>query len=186
MVSVAPEGLRDDLLELGLDIIDIFTRSEAGSVADAEHVRVDRERLLAERRIENDVGGLATDPGKLLQLFTGTGNIAAIFVDQRLAEGDDILGLGVEQADRFDRFAKLFFAEIDHVSRRFYVLEQRLGRDVDAGISRLCREHDRDEQLIGVGRFELGSRRGVLLRQPMKKFEDLVALHSDSITSRIE
>jgi len=186
VVRVSSEGLRHDSLEPGLDLIDIFARSEAGSVADAEDVGVDRERLLAECRVENDVGGLAADPGKLLQLFAGTGDRAAIFADQRLAERDDILGLGVEEADGLDCLTQPFFAEIDHVLRRFHVLEHRLGRDVDAEIRRLCREHDRDEQLIGIGRFELGRRRRVVLRQPMEKFENLVALHSDSITSRME
>ena len=84
MVSVAPEGLGDDLLQLRFDLIDVLPRSEAGSVADPEDVRVDRERLFAESGVEDDVGGLAADPGKLLQLFTGTGYSAAIFVDQRL------------------------------------------------------------------------------------------------------
>jgi len=84
VVSVAPEGLRDNLLELRFDLIDVLSRSEAGAVADPEDVRVDRERLLAESRVENDVGGLAADAGKLLQLFTGTRHPTAIFVDQRL------------------------------------------------------------------------------------------------------
>lgn len=115
MVSVAAEGLRDNLLELRFDLVDILARREAGSVADPEDVRVDRKRLLAECGVENDVGGLAADPGKLLQLFAGVGDPAAIFVDQRLAEGDDVFGLGVEQSDGLDRVAQPFFAEIDHV-----------------------------------------------------------------------
>ena len=65
-MSVAAEGLGDDLLEPGLHFIDILTRREAGAVADAEDVSVDREGLLAERGVEDDIGGLAPDARKFL------------------------------------------------------------------------------------------------------------------------
>ena len=64
MVRVAAERLRDDLLELGLDLVDRLARREAGAVADAEDVRVDGERLLAEGGVEDDVGGLSADAGQ--------------------------------------------------------------------------------------------------------------------------
>ena len=85
MVRVAAERLRDDFLELGLDLIDCLARREAGAVADAEDVRVDRKGLLAERGVEHDVGGLAADAGQLLELFAGARDLAAMLVDQRLA-----------------------------------------------------------------------------------------------------
>ena len=77
-------------------------------------------------------------------------------------------------------------AELDHLLRSLDVLEQRACGDVDAGVGRLRRQHDGDEQLVGIVGFELGRRRGVRLRQPAEEFEDLVALHSEPITSRIE
>ena len=40
-------------------------------------------------------------------------------VDQRLAERDDVLGLGVEQTDGFDRVSQRFFAQIDHLRAAF-------------------------------------------------------------------
>ena len=99
VVRVAAEGLRHDLLELRFDLVDRLARREAGAVADAEDVRVDREGLLAERGVEHDVGGLAADAGQRLQLLAGARDLAAMPVDQRLAERDDVLRLGVEQAD---------------------------------------------------------------------------------------
>jgi len=66
-MSVAAEGLGDDLLEPGLHFIDILAGGEAGAVAHAEDVGVDRESLLAESRVEDDVGGLAADAGKFTQ-----------------------------------------------------------------------------------------------------------------------
>ena len=81
MVGVTAEGLGDDLLELGLYLVDVLARRETGAVADAEDVGVDRERLLAERGVENDVGGLAADPGQRLQLLAGARDLTAVPVD---------------------------------------------------------------------------------------------------------
>ncbi len=86
MVRVTAEGLRDDLLELRFDLSDRLARREAGAVADAEDVRVDREGLLAEGGVEHDIGGLAADAGQLLELLAGARDLAAVLVDQRLAE----------------------------------------------------------------------------------------------------
>ena len=67
VVCVAAEGLRHDLFEPGLDLIDILAGGEAGAVADPENVGVDRECLLTERGVEDDIGGLAADAGKFTQ-----------------------------------------------------------------------------------------------------------------------
>ena len=96
MVSVAAEGLGDDLFEPGLDLVDRFARCEAGAVADPEDVGVDRERFLAERGVEHDVGGLAADSGERLQLLSRAGDLTAVIADQRLRQRDDVLRFGVE------------------------------------------------------------------------------------------
>ena len=85
MVGVAAEGLGHDLLELGFDLVDGLARREAGAVADAEDVGIDRERFLAERGVEDDIGGLAADAGKRLQFLARARNLAAVIVDQRPA-----------------------------------------------------------------------------------------------------
>ena len=107
-------------------------------------------------------------------------------VDQRLAERDDILRLGVEQADGLDGLTEPFLAEINHLARGLDMLEEWFRGDVHARIGRLRRQHDGNEQLVGARRFELGRGRGVRLGQPPEEFENLVALHKASITSRIE
>ena len=186
MVCVAAERLRDNLVELGFDLVDGFARCQPRSVADPEDVRVDREGFLAERRVEDNVGGLAADSRQRLQLLAGSRHLAAVIADQRLAERDDVLRLGVEQADGLDRLAQPLFAEVDHLLRSFDALEQRPGGNVDAGVGGLRRQHDRDEQLVGIGGFELGGRRGVVLRQPPEELENLGLLHNALMTSRIE
>jgi len=186
MVRVTAEWLRHDSFELGFNLIDILARREAGAIADAEHVRVDRERLFAKGRVEHDVGGFPPDTGKRLQFLPSPRNFAAVIADQRFGKGDDILRLGVEQADRLDRVADLVFAQVDHLPRRPDMLEQGPGRDVDTRIGRLGRKHDGDQQLIRISGFELRGWRGVGLGQPPEEFENLLALHRASITSRIE
>ena len=186
MVRVAPERLRHDLLQFRFDVIDGLARRQPRPVAHPVDVGVDGEGLFAERRVEYDVCRLAADAWKLLQLFARARHLPAMMVDQRLAEQDDVFCLGVEQADRLDRVAQLVFAQLDHLPRRSDMLEQGPGRDVDARIGRLGRKHDGDQQLIRISGFELRGWRGVGLGQSPEEFENLLALHRASITSRIE
>jgi hypothetical protein len=180
VVRVAAEGLGHDLFELGFDLIDVLARREAGAVADAEHMGVDRERLLAERGVEDHVGGLAADAGKRLQLLAGARDFPAEAVDQRLAEGDYVLCLGVEEADHLDRVAEVVLAERHHLLGRLDSLEERPARDVHARIGRLGGQHDRDEQLKGIAGLELGRGRRIRLGEPAEEFENLVARHLSS------
>ncbi len=64
MVCVSAEWLRDDLFELGLDVINGLARREAGAVADAEDMSVDGKGFLPESSVEDDVCGLAADAGE--------------------------------------------------------------------------------------------------------------------------
>ena len=66
MVSVAAERLRDDFFEYGFDLVNRLSGREAGSVAYAEDVGVDRECFFAERGVENDIGGLSPDARQFL------------------------------------------------------------------------------------------------------------------------
>jgi len=177
VVGVPPERLGDDFLELCLDLVDRLSRRQTGAITDSENVSVDRKGLLAESRVENDISGLAADAGQSLQFFASAWNFAAMMVDQRLAERDDILRLGIEQPDRLDRITQIILAEINHLSRRLDMSEQGARRDVDAGVRRLCGKHDGDQKLVGTARFELGCRRGIGFRQPAEEFENLLALH---------
>ena len=63
VVRVQPEGLRNDLLQLELDLKHVLARGETGAIADAEDVRVDGEGFSVESSVENDVGRLPPDAG---------------------------------------------------------------------------------------------------------------------------
>jgi hypothetical protein len=82
VVGIEPEDLRHDLLELQLNLEHVLARREAGAIADAEDVRVDRKRLLTEGRVEHDVRRLPADTRQLLQLFPRGRNPAAMIADQ--------------------------------------------------------------------------------------------------------
>ena len=89
VVSVAPEGLRHDLLELRLDLVDILAGREAGAVADAEDMRVDGERLLAEGGVQYYVGGLACYSGQAKHLFHRLWDLATEFTHDNLGSAFD-------------------------------------------------------------------------------------------------
>jgi hypothetical protein len=137
VVRVTAEWLRHNSFELGFNLVDILARREAGAIADAEHVRVDRERLFAKGGVEHHVGGFSPDAGKGLQFLPSPRNFAAVIADQLFGKSDDVLRLGIEQADRLDRVAKMFFPEINHLLRSLDALEERAGCDIDACIRRL-------------------------------------------------
>jgi hypothetical protein len=145
MVRVTAERLWHDLLELSFDLVDGFAGRQTCAVADAKDVRVDGKSLFAEGGVEDDVRRLASDSGQRLQSLARPGNFTAVVVDQRLAKCDDVFRLRVEQADGLDCLAQPLLAQVDHLLRRFHVLEQRPGRDIDARISRLRREDDSHE-----------------------------------------
>jgi hypothetical protein len=186
VVRVPAKRLRDDLLELRLDLVDRLAGRKTGAVAHPEHVRVDRKGFLSESSVEHNVCGFAPNSREGLQLFARAGNLAAVSGDQRFTQRDHVPCLGVEQADGLDCGAKPLLPELDHLLRRLDALEERAGREVDAGVGRLGGEDHRDEQSVRVVMLELGRRRRVRLGQAAEELENLVALHRLPITSRIE
>jgi hypothetical protein len=185
VVRIQPEGLRNNPIKLELDAKRVLAGGKAGAVAHPEDVRVDGEGLLVEGGVENDVGRLPPDSRQLLQLFACARHLAAMVADERFGQGDDVLGLGVEQADGLDGVADPILAERDHLLRRLDVFEQGAGCDVHACVGRLGRQDDGHEQGVGIVVFQLGCRGGVVLRKPAEELENLILLHKASTTSRI-
>ena len=69
------------------------------------------------------------------------------------------------------------FAEIDHLLGRCDLAKQGTGGLVDAGIGRLRRQHDRDQQLIVVAIFQFRDRRRICFGQAAEKVEYLCLVH---------
>jgi len=110
VVRVQPERLRNDLFQFELDFEYILARGEAGSVAHPEDVRVHGEGFPVESRVENDVRRLPPDTRQLFQLLAPAGDLTVMIAYERFRQSDDVLGFGVEQADRLDRIAHPLFA----------------------------------------------------------------------------
>jgi len=110
VVRVEPERLGHDVLKLEFDLKNVLARRESGTIRDAEDVRVDREGFLMKGSVEDDVGCLAADAGEFLQFLSSTGHLAAVIADQRFGQSDDVLGLGVEQANCLDRATDVVLA----------------------------------------------------------------------------
>jgi hypothetical protein len=109
-------------------------------------------------------------------------DLACVLGDQDFRQLDDVLGLGVEQADRPDVLAKLFLPQFHHLLRCLDDLEQRAGRLVDADIRRLGRQHDRDQQGIGVGVFQFGLGGRIVGGKTAEEFVDVGGLHDRSLS----
>jgi len=186
VVGVAAEGPRDDLFQLRFNVERRLPRREAGAVADPKDMGVDCKRFLTPRGVEDHVGGLTAHSRQRFEQLARARNLAAMVADQRLAERDHVLRLGIEQPDRLDCLAQRLLAEIDHRPRSPDPLEQVASGEIDAGVGCLRRQNDRDQQRIGTDEVELGRRRRIGFGEPAEEFENLGFRHNSPITSRIE
>src|SRR3546814_19840457 len=119
------------------------------------------------------MGGRAPDARKFDKRVAVGGYFAAEVANEDFADRNDILRLRSEQPDRLDVLLQPILAKIDHLLRRLHLLKQPPRRLVHPDVGRLRREHDRDEQLIGVAIFELGLGAGVELGEAAVEFENI-------------
>jgi len=149
---------RHNLIKLALHFERRFSDCEAGAIADAEDMRVDRNRGLTESDVENDVGSLAADAGQCLERLTIARHLAPMLLNQLFRKGNNVLRLGAEEPDGLDQLAYPFFPERDHLLRRVGGGEQGGRSLVDPRIGRLCGENDGNEQRewVDVGKLPLG------------------------------
>ncbi len=156
MVRSNAERGRGFSLELFLDCKNGLSRRQSGAVSDAKNVRVDGKCFRAECAVHYDIGGLAANSGKLFQRIAIGGDLPAMLRDKLFREGDYIFCLGIEQADRLYMFFQSGLTERDHLLWCLDVLKQQSRRLVDPDIRRLCRQDDRNEQLIMVAEAQFG------------------------------
>lgn len=149
-----PKGRRSFCLELFFDRKRGLAGGEPGPVSDPENVCVDRKCFGAERAIHDDIGCLATHTWQLFKRIAIRRDLSAMFSDKNFRQGDHILGLGVEQADRLYVLLEAVHAERHHLRWCFHNLEQEPCRLVDPDVRRLRREHDSHKQLIIVAEVQ--------------------------------
>ncbi len=97
--------LRDSFLQLFFHFKRGFPGRDPGSVADAEKMGIDGDCRLSESDVEDDICRLPADTGEFFQLFPGLRDGAVVITYQRLAQLDDIFGLGFVKTDGFDIIA---------------------------------------------------------------------------------
>ncbi|MPL74144.1 hypothetical protein SDC9_19954 [bioreactor metagenome] len=154
------------VLDRALDRLDILARTDAGAVADAEDMGVDRLRGIVEPDVQHHIRGLAPHPRQAHQRGARGRHLATEALDEDRAELHHVLRLLPEQADGLDVLDQPLLAEGEHLCGRIGDLEQAAGGLVHPRIRRLRRERHGDEQGEGVGVLELPLRVGLGRREP--------------------
>src|SRR3546814_11640231 len=97
-------------------------------IGDAEDVRIDGDGMFAERGVEHDVRRLATDARQRFERFAIPWYFAAVQVQSLSTQADDVLRLGLIQADGLDVFLQPSFAQRRDLLRRVGPREPFPGR----------------------------------------------------------
>ena len=114
-------------------------------------VRVDADAVLpTPRALHRQISHLGTDTGQLAQLLDRLGNVSPVPVDDdpgRLLQVDDLLP---PEADGLDQLAEPIVGEAKQQQRRQSLALETFHRRRGDFVSRLGREHQRDEDLISA------------------------------------
>ena len=141
-------------LEACFNLVRIFAGGETRAVRNTENMCIDGDRGLPKRFVQNDVRGLASNAGQADQLIPRLRNLAAKFVDDHLAQRDDVFSLIAPQADGFDMTFNACETERQHLLWRIRDLEQRFRGFVDANICGLRRQGYRHDQSVRIDEVE--------------------------------
>ena len=101
-MSIGLEFVWREFEQAALDFFGVIARRQIRPIGDAKHVRVDRDRRLAEHRVQHHVRRLASDTGQRLQRCTIARNFATVLLHQRLRQPDHVARLGAIEAGRMD------------------------------------------------------------------------------------
>ncbi len=155
MVRVLLVLRRHHLLQFGFDLKRGLAGGHPGAVADAENMRIDRNCRFAESNVEHDIRGFAANAGKRFQRIARARHVPFILGKEPLRQRNDIFSLGTKKADGLDQFADAILPKRHHFLWRVSKRKQRRRRPVDARISRLSREHHRDQQCEWIAVLKL-------------------------------
>ncbi len=156
MMGTLQELFGHDRQQSLLDGLWRLAGGKAGSVGHPEDVGVDRDGWMAERRVQHDIGGLASDAGQRFQRFSALRNFSVMAFHQQSRQLMDIPGLGVEETKGADVVANCGLAERYHRCGGGGIGKKPFGRLVHADIGRLRGQHDGDQQGERVGVIQLG------------------------------
>src|SRR5579859_934709 len=177
VVRVAAEFLGHEFQQALFHLDHVGSGRDAGAIGDAEDVRIHRDRVLAERGIQNDVRGFAPDSGEAFEIVPVRWHFATEFFQQQRAGCEDIFGFRAVQADTLYVRRQSGFAEREDGLRRARRSKQPGGGKVHAPVGGLRRQDDRDQQFERRLVDEFGRRRRIGGAKAPENFRALVRVH---------
>ncbi|VXA85183.1 hypothetical protein AERO8C_20333 [Aeromonas veronii] len=186
VTPVQDEPVVNIQLELGghhfkqflLHLIHVLAYRKASAVRYPEDMGIDGDGGPAKGGVEYHVGGLAADAGQGFQRFAILRHLAAVALQQDGAGLDDVLGLGVEEANGLDVLLEPVHPEIQHCLRGVGHRIELVGRLVDADIGRLRREQHSNQQLERRVEVELCGGVGVVCPQSLEDLSAFLVVHA--------
>ena len=115
----------------------IFSRCQAGAVADAKDVGINRHRRLTKGHVEHHVGGLSADAGQGDQGLAAARHLAAVLLDQDATRLQQVFCFIAEKAYGFDVLGDFLQPQVQHFLRRVRLSKQALCGLVHAHIGGL-------------------------------------------------
>jgi putative (di)nucleoside polyphosphate hydrolase len=106
------------------------------------------------------------------------GDLTIVVVDKLGGQFQHIGGFGAPEIDGFQVLPHGLFPQGQHLFRGVGDFEQGGGGFIDADIGGLGRQHNGDQQGVGVGVGKLRRRGGALLCQPPEHFVDICFFHA--------
>lgn len=110
MMRMPLEFAGRDPLQLLLNLQRRLARCETCSVADAKDMGINRDSRVPESGVEHDVCCLAANTCKLLKRVSLERDLTIMSLQELRCHLDEVLGLGVEEADRLYEVADFAFA----------------------------------------------------------------------------
>jgi len=181
-----PELIRHHLHQLLLDRQHVLARRETGAVRDAKDMRVDRDRRLAKRGVEDDVCGLAPDSGKALERLARARDVSVMLLYQQLACCQEVFRLRAVKTDAADVALDALASERGHCGWRGRRRKQGRRREIDAFVRGLSRQHDRDQQLKWRRIGEFAARIRIRCSQAFEHAVNGGGLHMSTLGRSVE
>ena len=151
LIDIRPELLRNELQEILLCCERNRGLGKPQPCGDAKDMGIHGYAFaVMECLVQDDIGGLSADAGKLRQFPHGPWHFASMLGHDDLGCFDRVLCLGAPEAYGADDLADFCWICLCQGESVGPAAEEFGRHTVHAGIGRLCREHDCDEERIGA------------------------------------
>ncbi len=184
VMRIVLEGLRRKFFQSGFDGTDILAGCEPSPVCHTENMRIDCNYGLAERCIQDHVGGFTAYARQAFERFALVWNLAAISLEQDTAGRNHVFRLDAKKTNGFDVLDNTGFAEREDLLRCIGYGKHAPRGFVHRNIGGLGRQHHGDEQFEWASVFELGCGMWVEALQGFEEGEAFVRIHAVALVFR--